>query len=161
MLVGRLGPLELTTSPLVIVVAVTIANIIYNFFRFKRGFNRLFSRNNLLGLLPGHLLLLLAVVAIPLTPLWVYVWTLVPVLTITYDLLANEFSVKLRIRILFATITYCIIWSVIFSLVRQIIVAGRRELNEVIATVLIVVGAALFLAVGIYRHIRYEKREGG
>ncbi len=158
-LVGRFGPLELTMLQLVITTTATISNVVYSFFRSKRGFNRLFSRDNLLGLLPGHLLLLLAVVAVPLTPAFVYLWILIPTLTIAYDLLANEFSVKIRIRILFVTIIYCIIWSVLFFLARQIIVAGRRELNEVTVTVIIVAGGALFLAVAIYRHIRYEKKE--
>ncbi|MCI2425064.1 hypothetical protein LM599_03485 [Candidatus Acetothermia bacterium] len=158
-LAGRFGPLELAALPLVLITTTTLANVGYSIFRSKRGFSRLFSRGNLLGLLPGHLLLLLAIVAVPLPSGFVYLWILVPTLTIAYDLLANEFSIKMRIRILFVTITYCIIWSVLFLLARQIIIAGRRELNEVMVTVLIVVGGALFLAVAIYRHIQYVTRE--
>ncbi|MCD5417744.1 hypothetical protein LR021_05285 [Candidatus Bipolaricaulota bacterium] len=157
-LVGRFGPLELTALPLVMATTATISNVVYSFLRSKRGFSRLFSRDNLLGLLPGHLLLLLAIVVVPLTPVFVYLWTLLPIVTIGYDLLANAFSIKMRIRILILVITYCIIWTVLFFLVHQVIIAGRRELNETIVTVIIVVGGALFLAVAIYRHVQYGKK---
>ena len=112
--------------------------------------------SELIALLPGHLMLLLAAGYVaPETTFLVYLWLAVPVATIAYDA-TFRWAFPPRVAASISSGLYAIIWADLATLLERILarargLSGRSEF--LMAAVLAVVWA-VFVGIGIYRHWR-------
>jgi hypothetical protein len=113
---------------------------------------------NVLALLPGHLLLLLAVSLVPRPGLLAWLWSLLLPASIAYDVVTLWMR-KGNARTSILATLYCIIWADLFVLLDRVIAIKRAfaRTEEVIAASAFGLIAILFLAVGVFRHVRAAK----
>jgi len=111
----------------------------------------------LLPLFPGHLLLLFALSLLPNPQTTLAVaWMVVPVATISYDIVGQWPTQRERLRMSILVGLYCIIWADLFFLLERVIALGRNlsgNAEIIVVAVFGVVGIA-FIFVGAYRHWR-------
>jgi len=113
--------------------------------------------SNLLPLFPGHLLLLFAVGRVaPTGGLLTALWAIVPVLTAGHDAMGLRTKDWRGWERSLSAILYCIIWADLFFLLERVVALGRGlSGNSEIALALAFGGVGVvFLALGIYRHVR-------
>jgi len=124
----------------------------------KKG--RLAPMSNIVGLFPGHLLLLVAMSFLSsLGPGLFFLWMLIPAASAVYDYLGRGVRITGRAKKSILAGLYCIIWADVFFLLERIIVVGRgySGLKEIILGVVLFVIAGWFLSIGAYRHLRGNK----
>ena len=113
---------------------------------------------NLLSLFPGHLLLLFGISLIETPDGLAAIWLVIPILSIAYEETGSRMSGGwVRTSILIGA--YAILWAVLFALLERLIAVGRAldPRAEIIAASAIGVFGFLFIALGIYRHVRAGK----
>jgi hypothetical protein len=114
--------------------------------------------SNLLPLLPGHLLLLVAVALLPDPDRLAWLWALLPVVTVTYDLVGSH---KARGRASTSILIglYAILWAAVFTLLNRVIAISRGfgEREEILAAVAFAVFGGGFVVLGVFRHGRTDK----
>jgi len=113
---------------------------------------------NVLPLLPGHLLLLLAVALVPNPGVLAWLWTILPAASVAYDIVTVWMRDGIARRSILATL-YCILWADLFVLLDRVIAARRgfTKTEEIIAAGAFGFVAICFLAVGVVRHVRAVK----
>jgi len=113
---------------------------------------------NVLPLLPGHLLLLLAISLTSAADVLGWLWTVLPAASVAYDVVTVWMRDGIGRRSILATL-YCIIWADLFVLLDRVVAARRAftTTEEIIAAGAFGFVAILFLAVGIVRHVRAAK----
>jgi len=124
---------------------------------FSHGKRTTSSGANLISMFPGHLLLLLVILLLPAFNIrLIFVWMVVPVATIGYDLIASRSPWSNGLNKSILAVLYCIIWADLFFLLERAVVLGRRltDNKEIVAAAVFCVIGALFLSIGIYRHLR-------
>jgi hypothetical protein len=112
---------------------------------------------NLLALFPGHLLLLFALGLLPgSVKELVFLWMVIPVMTVFYDIASLWFPLAKGRRWSILAGLYCIIWADLFFLLERVIVVGRGWTKSTEIPVAMGFGAfgGVFLVVGVYRHWR-------
>lgn len=112
--------------------------------------------SNLIALLPGHLLLLLALtLVVDRGGDYVYLWIALPVVTLAYDA-SFRWSPRGVLALSIPVTLYAILWASLITLLERIVVLARGlggQSEFVIAAILGVAGVG-FIALGIYRHWR-------
>ena len=114
---------------------------------------------NVLPLFPAHLLLLLAIARLPDPAFLGILWTLVPAVSLAYDVVTVNEPWGRRFRASILAGLYAILWADLFFLWERVIVLARGISGReaiLVAAAFGVVGAG-FLGLGIYRHWRASK----
>jgi len=142
--------------PLIPGIIVALEAVIYSIYlvlRSRLDIDRGRTVANVLSLYPGHLLLLLAVSLVPGTAVLSYLWAIVPVASIGYDLVSLRASGGGRTSTLIGL--YCIIWADLFYILERVIAIKRgfERSEEVIAAVAFGAVGILFISLGVYRHL--------
>jgi len=112
----------------------------------------------LLSLFPGHLLLLLGLSLLEEPDGLAVIWLAIPILSVAYEEASSKMRAgRARTSILIGG--YAILWAVLFALLERLIVIGRAldPRGEIIAASAIGLFGLLFIALGIYRHVRAGK----
>jgi hypothetical protein len=148
--VGHLSP------PLQAGVAVeSLLFLGYLAFRSRREPQESHAVANLLPLFPGHLLLLFALSLLPETKTYtVFLWMILPAVSLLYDVVARWEGDWERARMSILATLYCIIWAALFILLERVIVLGRglQGRDEIKLIVVFGVVGVIFLGLGVYRH---------
>ena len=110
--------------------------------------------SNLLTLFPGHLLVLIIIALLDEPNMLAWLWTLVPLSTLAYDVVGRSQKLSSVLRMSISMILYGILWADLFLLLERAVVlhrqiSGSREI--MIAAAFGIIGA-LFLSLGVYRH---------
>jgi len=115
--------------------------------------------SNVLSLLPGHLLLLLALALSSVPRELIGLWILIPAITLAYDWVSMRTHWGRRLRSSILIILYGILWADLLYLLERIIARSRRLTrgNEILVAVAFGVFGILFVSIGIYRHWRAGK----
>ncbi|MCK4570345.1 hypothetical protein KAT84_00200, partial [Candidatus Bipolaricaulota bacterium] len=105
-------------------------------------------------LFPGHLLVLVIIALLDQPDMLAWLWTLVPLATLAYDMVGRNAKLSSVIRMSISMILYGILWADLFFLLERAVVlhrqiSGNQEI--MIAAAFGGVGA-LFLSLGVYRH---------
>ncbi|UCF09547.1 MAG: hypothetical protein JSW65_05650 [Candidatus Bipolaricaulota bacterium] len=110
--------------------------------------------SNLVALLPGHLLVLLALtLVVDGGGSYGYLWLVLPVATLGYDA-AFRWRLPGRLALSIPIILYAILWASLITLLERIVVLARGvggQTEFAIAAVFGVAGVG-FIALGVYRH---------
>jgi len=149
---------DLPTIASIIVAVETVIYSVYLILRSRLTGERVRTVANVLSLYPGHILLLLAVSLVPGTALLAYLWAIIPIASIGYDVVSLRVAAgRLRTSTLIGL--YCIIWADLFYLLERVIAIKRGfdESGEVIAAVVFGAVGILFISLGVYRHLRAGK----
>ena len=149
---------DLPKTAAIIVAVETVLYSAYLIFRHRWGSDRGGTVANVLPLYPGHLLLLLAVSLVPGTALLSYLWTVIPVASVGYDLVSLRVPEGRR-RTSTLIGLYCIIWADLFYVLERVIAIKRgfERSGEVIVAVAFGAVGILFISLGVYRHMRASK----
>ena len=110
--------------------------------------------SNLLPLFPGHLLVLMMIALLEQPNVLAWLWTLVPLATLAYDVIGRNSMLTVRVRMSISMILYGILWADLFFLLERAVVLHRQVSGDreiMIAATFGVVGA-LFVLLGAYRH---------
>jgi len=149
---------NLPLIPGIIVALETVIYSVYLVLRSRLDIDRGRTVANVLSLYPGHLLLLFAVSLVPGPARLAFLWAVIPVASIGYDLVSlRAGGGRWRTSTLIGL--YCIIWADLFYLLERVIAIKRgfERSEEVIAAVAFGAVGILFISVGIYRHMRASK----
>ncbi len=152
--------LFVNSTPLVWSLLVSLGCLIWLFYAWRTDTSRPSDRPKplagLITLLPGHLLLLFAILfTAGANRRLMIVWLLVIPLTILYDAVGRS-ARGWKGRTSISAGSYAIIWSALFFLLERVIVVGRAVGGSV-ATAVAVCFAAFgcgFVFIGIQRHRR-------
>jgi hypothetical protein len=137
-------------------VAVEMTAVLAYLVLFTRRPPHRVAPSPILGLLPGHLLVLFALtLVVPGGGPWVYLWLAVPALSVVYDA-ASRWPLPDRIALSISLLAYAILWASLVTLLERIIVLGRglEGRTEVLVAAVLGGAGAGFIALGIYRHRR-------
>ena len=110
--------------------------------------------SKLLPLFPGHLLVLIVIALLDQPDVLAWLWTLVPLTTLAYDVVGRNTTLSSVIRMSISMILYGILWADLFFLLERAVVLHRQISGDqeiMIAAAFGLVGA-LFLSLGGYRH---------
>jgi len=110
--------------------------------------------SNLLPLFPGHLLVLIIIALLDEPNTLAWLWTLVPLSTLAYDVVGRSQKLSSVLRMSISMILYGILWADLFFLLERAVVLHRQisgSQEVMIAAAFGIVGA-LFLSLGVYRH---------
>lgn len=149
---GRFSPAERFVTGAVIALF-----FLYLIFRERRGFRKEYAWKNLLGLFPGHLLLLFAIATTKsYNSYLLLVWIAMVGATLGFDILANRKEFKMQRGIL--GMLYCAVWVDLFFLIRQLVVSGGRlsERTGFMVSIGITIFAIIYLLTAIYRFAKLE-----
>ncbi len=138
--------------------------IIYYLYREKEGFRRQLAVRNLMGLLPGNLLLLLGISTMETRRAYLlWIWLAMVFGIVVFDLLANKDRIDSSLSKALLGGGYLFIWSSIFFLIYMWIIMGGKVSPEIKAYLAwgIIVGGAVFLSIGIYRFTHLKLSTGG
>lgn len=108
---------------------------------------------SMIGLIPGHYLILLALTLNDSVYLYIYpLWSFLILATLGYDLLTNG-EEKGKVGKLTTMILYCIIWGVIVFLFQNLLIKGLELENLSVLWVRLglSIGGLLWIAVGVIR----------
>jgi len=147
--------------PLIAGIIVALETVIYSVYIVLRGrlsADRGRTVANVLSLYPGHLLLLLAVSLVPGPARLAFLWAVIPIASIGYDVVSLRIAAgRLRTSTLIGL--YCIIWADLFYLLERVIAIKRgfERSGEVIIAVVFGAVGILFISLGVYRHLRASK----
>lgn len=113
---------------------------------------------NVLPLLPGHLLLLLAISLLREPGALGWFWAVLPPVSVAYDVVARSEARRARTSILAGL--YGILWADVFYLLERVVVLGRgiSGHGEIMAAVAFGATGVVFLATGVHRH-RHAAKE--
>lgn len=148
-LVGHLSPV------LILIVGIeTMILSAYLILRSRRDSTQQQPSSNLIALFPGHLLVLMIIALLDQPDKLAWLWTLIPLATIAYDVVGRSLKLSSVRRMSISMILYGILWADLFFLLERAVVlhrqiSGDREIT--IAAAFGIVGA-LFLSLGVYRH---------
>lgn len=109
--------------------------------------------DSLLGLIPGHYLILFALTLDDSVNLYIYfIWSLLIISTLGYDLLNNSGG-EGRVVKLTMMIIYCIIWGVIVFLFQNLLINGLNleNLTALGVRLGLSVGGLIWIGVGMVR----------
>ncbi len=152
--IGRLPP-----APASVAGVETLVYCGYLLWRARARDDRPAPVANLLGLYPGHLLLLLAISLVSPSeagaPVWA--WMVLAPVTIAYDMVSLRPGIRGGTSIL--TGLYCILWADLFYLLERVIAQakGFSGTEDIVAAVAFGVVGILFVSIGVYRHRRAAK----
>ncbi|MEW5826042.1 MAG: hypothetical protein AB1778_04355 [Candidatus Bipolaricaulota bacterium] len=151
-LVGRLSPAPAAVATLAALLAVA-----YLPSASRRRRDGRTPPANLLGMLPGHLLLLLAISRAPSPDPLAWGWTSLPLLSVLYDILGSRRPRAAPASILIGL--YGILWIVVLVLLERLISGSRglTGLEEAMVALGLAAVAAVFVVTGIARHRRAGK----
>jgi len=124
---------------------------------FSRGRKTTSSGANLISMFPAHLLLLLVILLLPAFNIrLIFVWMVIPAATISYDFVASRSLFSNGVSKSILSGLYCIIWADLFFLLERAVALGRglTDNKEVVVAAVFCVIGALFLSIGVYRHLR-------
>ena len=109
---------------------------------------------NLMALLPGHLLLLLAISMLDAPDALASCWALLPTTTVAYDVIARQTTIPARRRVSILIGLYAILWIDVIVLLERTIALRRGFTQgvEILIAVAFGLAGSLFLGLGIYRH---------
>ena len=83
--------------------------------------------SNLIALLPGHLLLLLALThVIDRGGAYVYLWIALPIVTLAYDI-SHRWAPDWRLAVSIPILLYAILWASLITLLERIVVLGGES----------------------------------
>ena len=147
--VGHLSP-----AVLLIVVLETLIVSGYLILQSRGESSERQPSSNLLTLFPGHLLVLIIIALLDEPNTLAWLWTLVPLSTLAYDVVGRSQKLSSVLRMSISMILYGILWADLFFLLERAVVlhrqiSGSREI--MIAAAFGIIGA-LFLSLGVYRH---------
>jgi len=152
-LVGGLPPIAM-----VVAAVETVIYSVYILLRSRLSRDREGTVANVLSLYPGHLLLLFAVSLVPDPARLAFLWAIIPIASIGYDVVSLRVAAgRLRTSTLIGL--YCIIWADLFYLLERVIAIKRgfERSGEVITAVVFGAVGILFISLGVYRHLRASK----
>lgn len=109
---------------------------------------------NLLPLFPGHLLVLIIIALLDRPNMLAWLWTIIPVATIAYDVVGRSTRSSPKARLSISMILYCILWIDVFFLLGSAVVLHRQisGTGEIVITAAFGLAGTLFLLLGVYRH---------
>ncbi len=112
---------------------------------------------NLLGLLPGHLLLLFGLGTLSRPDAFGLAWSVLPIGSAVYDWTSTRGPFRGRTSILAGL--YAIIWIVVFFLLERFIVErkGLSGRADIVAAVAFGAAGVVFAVTGVVRHRRAAK----
>lgn len=148
-LVGHLSPVVLIVAGL-----ETVLVSAYLVIRARSEPSDRQPTSNLLPLFPGHLLVLIIIALLDRPNMLAWLWTLIPLATLAYDVVGRNAKLTSVIRMSISMILYGILWADLFFLLERAVVLHRQILGNreiMIAAAFGVVGT-LFLSLGVYRH---------
>lgn len=110
--------------------------------------------SNLLALFPGHLLVLIIIALLEHPDILAWLWMLVPLATLAYDVVGRNAKLSPGIRMSISMILYGILWADLFFLLERAVVLHRQISGnqEIMIAAAFGVAGALFLSLGVYRH---------
>jgi len=149
---------NLSLGAVILVACASVLSCAYLLWRGRKHPSVERPTSNVIALLPGHVLLLLAVALLPASRWLPWLWVVLPIASIAYDLAAIRVP-RGRARTSILIGAYAILWAALFTLLNRVIAIGRGfgEREEIIAAVVFGVFGGLFLAIGIFRHARADK----
>lgn len=150
--VGRLSTGVAAIASLAAAVAIAYLPLSRRLRREKSG-----PPAGLLAMLPGHLLLLLALSWAPTSDGLALVWAALPVISVIYDVLWFRWRGRALASILGGL--YAILWCVVLVLLERVIARskGISGLEEAPVAVAFGVIAVVFVVTGVVRHRRAGK----
>ncbi len=148
-LVGHLSP-----AVLIVVSVETVVVSAYVVIRARAESSDRQPSSNLLPLFPGHLLVLIIIALLDQPNTLAWLWTLVPLATLSYDAVGRSAKFSPRVRMSISMILYGILWADLFLLLERAVVLHRQisGSQEVIIAATFGLVGTLFLSLGVYRH---------
>jgi uncharacterized membrane protein YfcA len=148
-LVGHLSP-----TVLLVVGLETLAVSAYLILRSRNEPSKRQPSSNLLGLFPGHLMVLIIVALLDQPDGLAWLWIVVPLLTLAYDAVGRSPKLSSVLRVSISMILYGILWADLFFLLERAVVLHRHLSGdrEIMIAAGFGVAGALFLSLGVYRH---------
>jgi hypothetical protein len=151
-LVARVGTLPIAMIGVTVTEVVLVSG--YVILRSRRDRTDLQPVARLLPLLPGHLLVLLMLALLDSPGLLAWLWTLVPAVTLAYDIVGRCATLSGKRRMSISMILYGILWGDLFFLLERAVVLHRgiQGTGEIVIAAAFGVLGVLFLWVGAVRH---------
>ncbi len=151
--------LEFSLLPTLAVLSTSLVALAY-LILYRKDFTE--GRNDsLIGLLPGHYLVLFAFTLLGGTRPYIFpIWSLLILSTLGYDLSRSQASERNYGKLTTMTL-YCIIWCIIVFLFQRLIIKGLElgYAGAVGTRAGLVVGGVIWVGIGLYRiHRTYIER---